>query len=97
MAIVPFSSPVAGSVLINATPLGMKGESLPEGTVQAASGLIDLVYADHPSPAVSMAAALGKPVMDGVEFLVLQAGASFEWWTGRPAPLAVMLSAARKH
>jgi shikimate 5-dehydrogenase len=34
--------------------------------------------------------------MDGVEFLVLQAAGSFEWWTGIDAPLAVMLEAARK-
>jgi shikimate 5-dehydrogenase len=36
------------------------------------------------------------PLMDGVEFLVLQAAASFEWWLGRPAPIEVMTAAARK-
>lgn len=95
--IVPFATPVAGAVLINATPLGMRGESLPDGLIAAASGLIDLAYGDRPSPAVSTAATLGKPALDGVEFLVLQAAASFEWWTGRPAPVDVMLRAARKH
>jgi shikimate 5-dehydrogenase len=34
--------------------------------------------------------------MDGVEFLVLQAALSFEWWTGLEAPFDVMLEAARK-
>jgi shikimate 5-dehydrogenase len=34
--------------------------------------------------------------MDGIEFLVLQAVASFQWWTGMPAPTEVMLEAARK-
>jgi shikimate 5-dehydrogenase len=38
----------------------------------------------------------GVPVVDGVEFLVLQAAASFSLWTGRKAPLDVMLAAARK-
>jgi shikimate 5-dehydrogenase len=33
--------------------------------------------------------------MDGVEFLVLQAAASFEWWLGRPAPIEVMVAAAK--
>lgn len=97
VAIVPFHTPVAGAVLLNATPLGMRGETLPDGMIRTASGLIDLVYGDRPSPAVSMAVGLGKPILDGVEFLVLQAAASFEWWTGRPAPLGVMLQAARKH
>jgi shikimate 5-dehydrogenase len=34
--------------------------------------------------------------LDGVEFLVLQAVASFEWWTGLQAPFEVMLERARK-
>jgi shikimate 5-dehydrogenase len=34
--------------------------------------------------------------MDGVEFLVLQAASSFEWWTGLVAPFEVMLESARK-
>lgn len=97
VGIVSYPTPVAGAVLINATPLGMRGEVLPDGMVGAASGLIDLVYGDQPSPAVSAAEALGKPVLDGVEFLVLQAAASFEWWTGRSAPVDAMLWAARKH
>jgi shikimate dehydrogenase len=95
--LVRFGSGVAGAVVVNATPLGMRGESLPEDVLPVASGVIDLVYGEAPTPTVSAAEASGLPVMDGIEFLVLQAAGSFEWWTGLPAPLEVMLQAARKH
>jgi shikimate dehydrogenase len=74
----------------------MAGESLPEPVLAAARGLIDLAYGDRDTPAVIRAREVGLPFMDGVEFLVLQAAGSFEWWTGIDAPLAVMLEAARK-
>jgi shikimate 5-dehydrogenase len=35
------------------------------------------------------------PLVDGIEFLALQAGESFTWWTGLGAPLEVMLEAAK--
>jgi shikimate dehydrogenase len=95
--LVRFGTGVAGALLVNATPLGMKGESLPAEVLRAASGLIDLAYGDGPTPAQSSAEESAVPVMDGIEFLVLQAAESFEWWTGRPAPIEVMLEAARKH
>jgi shikimate dehydrogenase len=93
--VVPFGAGVAGALVINATPLGMGGENLPEGVLGMASGIIDLAYGRDETPAVAGAAARGLPIMDGVEFLVLQAAASFEWWLGRPAPVDVMVTAAR--
>jgi shikimate dehydrogenase len=74
----------------------MRGEPLPKAILRPASGLVDLVYGDEPTATVSQARESGLPVMDGIEFLVLQAVASFEWWTGRLAPVEVMLQAARK-
>ena len=94
-AVVAFGVPVAGAIVINATTVGMRGESLPEGLLEAASGLIDLPYRDKPTPAVEMAGRMGIPVVDGIQFLVTQAAASFSWWTGREAPFDVMLSAGR--
>ena len=94
-AVVAFGAPVTGAIVINTTPLGMKGESLPHGVVETASGLIDLPYGDSATPAVATASELGIPVVDGVEFLVFQAASAFSWWTGREAPFDVMLSAAR--
>ncbi|MGH8871049.1 MAG: shikimate dehydrogenase family protein [Acidimicrobiia bacterium] len=96
VGMIPFGSGVTGAVVVNATPLGMSGEPLPEDVIAPASGLIDLAYADEETPAVARAGKSKLAVMDGVEFLVLQAAASFEWWTGMTAPLEVMLRAAKK-
>ena len=53
--------------------------------------LIDLPY---PRTATAeAAAAAGARVLDGLEVLVAQGAASFELWTGRPAPLDVMRTA----
>lgn len=79
---IPWGSAVAGAVLVNATPLGMRGEPLPIGLLEASSGLIDLPYAETTTPAVVDARRLRIPVVDGVEFLAMQAGAAFTWWTG---------------
>ncbi len=85
---------VDGAVVINATPLGMYGESLPEDLLEVAAGLIDMAYGDRVTPAVQKARDLGIPAADGLHVLVAQAAASFFWWTGVPAPLNVMLQAA---
>jgi len=95
-AVVPFGTAVAGALVVNATPLGMNGESLPANVVDVASGVVDLAYGDDPTPVVRRAEETGLAVMDGVEFLALQAAAAFEWWTGTPAPRDVMFEAARK-
>jgi len=93
---IGFGTPVAGAMVVNATPLGMQGESLPDGIIEVASGLLDLAYGDVPTRTVQQAGRSGVPVLDGVEFLVLQAMASFEWWTGARPPYEVMLERARK-
>jgi len=50
--------------------------------------MIDLPY---PRTATAQAAAaVGARVLDGLEVLVAQGAASFELWTGRPAPVDVM-------
>ncbi|NIS28681.1 MAG: hypothetical protein GWN73_01290, partial [Actinobacteria bacterium] len=43
-ATVDWGVPVTGAVVVNATPLGMQGERLPGPVLDAAAGLIDLVY-----------------------------------------------------
>jgi len=53
--------------------------------------LVDLPY---PRTATAGAAeAAGARVLDGLEVLVAQGAASFELWTGRPAPVDVMREA----
>lgn len=79
---VSFGTGVAGAVVINTTPLGMDGESLPEGIVDVAAGLIDLPYSSRPTPAVELARSRSIPTADGFEFLIRQAMDSFHLWTG---------------
>jgi shikimate dehydrogenase len=55
--------------------------------------LVDLPY---PETATARAAkAAGARVVDGIEVLVAQGAASFQIWTGVPAPIDVMRSAVR--
>lgn len=82
-------------VLVNCTPLGMRGEDLPEGLVESASGLIDLPYGRMQTPAVSTAHEAGLPVVDGLRFLAVQAAESFHWWTGVEVGVDTMVDATR--
>ena len=71
-------------VVINATPV--RDEVLVElGEGQV---LVDLPYPR--SATAEAAAAAGATVHDGLDVLVAQGAASFELWTGLPAPEAVM-------
>jgi shikimate dehydrogenase len=79
---VKWGMAVAGALVINATPLGMTGENLPNDVIETASGLIDLPYGDQETPAVSTARSHGLPLADGHEFLLRQAMSSFALWTG---------------
>ncbi len=95
---VPFclwGEAVEGAVVINATPLGMHGESLPGDLLEMAAGLVDMAYGDRATPAMRRAHDLGIPAADGLDVLVAQAAASFFWWTDIPAPVNVMQRAAR--
>ena len=93
--VVPWGQPAPGASVVNATPLGAGGESLPDGVVAGAAGLVDLAYGRVPTPAVVAGARAGIPTVDGLTILVAQAAAAFEIWTGREAPRAVMEAAAR--
>ena len=71
-------------LVIHATPV--RDEVLFE--LGAGQTLVDLPY---PRTATAeAAAAAGARVLDGLEVLVAQGAASFELWTGQPAPLEVM-------
>jgi shikimate 5-dehydrogenase len=54
----------------------------------------DLVYNPLETPLLREAAHAGAGVLGGIQMLVHQGAASFEMWTGRPAPVEVMLGAA---
>jgi shikimate dehydrogenase len=77
----------SADLVIHATPV--RDEVLFELT--PGQTLVDLPY---PRTATAeAAAAAGARVLEGLEVLVAQGAASFELWTGRPAPLDVMRAA----
>ena len=76
-------------LVVNATPV--RDSVLVQ--LRAGQTLVDLPY---PSSASAEAArAAGAAVVDGLDVLVAQGAASFELWTGLPAPVDVMRAAVR--
>jgi shikimate 5-dehydrogenase len=73
----------------------MAGETVPKPVLDAAARLIDLPYGRRPTPAVVAALGRGMTVVDGIEFLSLQAAAAFEWFTGVPVDSEPLAQAAR--
>jgi shikimate dehydrogenase len=60
--------------------------------------VVDLAYNADGSETALVAAALAagcETVVDGLDVLLAQGAASFERWTGEPAPLAAMADALR--
>lgn len=94
--VAPWGAGVAGALVVNTTPLGMSGETVPEGVLEAASGLIDLPYGAAATPAVTRAASRGMPHADGHEFLLRQAIASFTLWTGAQIGFEALAEHLRK-
>jgi len=80
-------------LIVNATPV--RDELFVEP--RAGQTVVDLAYdADGRATAlVSAAREAGCEVVDGLEALVRQGAASFELWTGVPAPVDVMRAAVR--
>jgi shikimate dehydrogenase len=82
------------TILVNATPVR------DELMVEPAAGqqVVDLAYRNDGEPTALVAAArsAGCPrIVDGLDVLVGQGAASFERWTGIPAPVEVMRAAVR--
>jgi shikimate dehydrogenase len=93
--VVPWSEGVAGSAVVNATPLGMHGEELPHNVLAVASAIIDMAYGPSETQACAYAAAQGLGHADGLDMLVGQAIEAFELFTGTEAPLDRFYEAAR--
>jgi shikimate dehydrogenase len=96
VTVVTWGEPVSMATVINATPLGMSGEDLPDGVVERAAALLDMTYGAQSSPAVAHALALGIPAADGLTMLTGQAVEAFELFTGQNAPAMTMEQAARE-
>ena len=79
-------------LLVNATPVRDEVLVAPAEAQQ----VVDLAYRDDGEPTALVAAARAcgcERVVDGLEVLVRQGAASFERWTGVPAPVDVMRAA----
>jgi shikimate dehydrogenase len=82
-------------LVVNATPV--RDELLVEPRPEQA--VVDLAYRPDGVPTALVAAARAagcRVVVDGLEGLVRQGAASFELWTGVPAPVDVMRAALTK-
>jgi shikimate dehydrogenase len=81
-------------LIVNATPVR---DVLPVEPRQG-QGVVDLAYNTDGCDTALVAAARAagcEPIVDGLEALVRQGAASFELWTGVPAPIEVMRAAVR--
>ena len=108
ISVVPLQSADLATVvgqcqlIVNCTTVGMKHYS-DEGQSPLAERLIpkdalvyDLVYNPSQTPLLRMAKAAGAKTIGGLPMLVYQGAASFKLWTGREAPIDIMLTAAKK-
>jgi shikimate dehydrogenase len=89
-------------LIVNCTTIGTKyssqeGQSplsiemIPRGVL-----VYDLVYNPSPTPLLQLAQEAGAHTLSGLAMLVYQGAASFELWTGREAPLDIMLNKAKE-
>ena len=89
---------LTADILINATNVGMvprETQSLvkPEW-LKPNLAVMDVIYSPQKTKLAKDAEAAGAHVVSGVEMLIYQGAASFEIWTGKPAPVEVMRKAA---
>ncbi len=105
---VPMEEPALAAVckeadlIVNATSMGMRHGTadretpLKASAIRAQSLVYDLVYNPAETPLLVEAKAAGAKTLGGLPMLVYQGAASFELWTGSPAPIDVMFEAARR-
>jgi 3-dehydroquinate dehydratase/shikimate dehydrogenase len=87
--------PLATDIVVNATPLGMKGplenrSPLTSEQLKGVKSVYDLVTRSGVTPFVADAEKCGAKTIDGLEMLISQGLRQFEIWTGREAPDSVM-------
>lgn len=81
-------------LIVNATPLGVHGESLPLPALGPRVVAVDLLYRPSATPFRDAVREAGGAVFGGMGLLLHQAAIAFELWTGQAAPLPVMSAAA---
>lgn len=92
----------ACDLLINCTSAGSAGSSaeskspVPTDIIRSGMLVYDLIYRPSETVLMKEAKARGARVLGGLPMLIYQGAASFEMWTGKPAPVDVMFEAAEK-
>ena len=83
-------------IVVNATPLGMRGEppAFDVDLLTPAHVVVDTVYHPAETPLLASARARGARGIGGLGMLVHQAALTFESFTQRDAPVAIMRAAA---
>jgi 3-dehydroquinate dehydratase/shikimate dehydrogenase len=86
-------------ILVNTTPLGMKGEfenETPLGAAQIENVKLvyDLVYNPFETRLIKEARTVNVPTIGGLAMLIAQGAAQFKIWTGEDAPIKEMSAAA---
>jgi shikimate dehydrogenase len=82
----------AVKLIVNATPVGLDGKSLlfPAEWLTPRHFVFDLLYSPPLTPLVEAAREHGAKAVTGLDMLLYQGAASFEIWTGKPAPEIAM-------
>ena len=89
-------------LLVNCTSVGSAGTAeekdspVPAHVIHPQMLVYDLIYRPAETPLMAAARERGARVLGGLPMLVYQGAASFEMWTGRQAPVDIMLNAARQ-
>jgi shikimate dehydrogenase len=88
-------------LLVNCTSVGMEGASedespVPAGLIRPEMLVFDLIYRPTETRLLRDAASRGARTLGGLPMLIYQGAASFKIWTGREAPVDIMMKAARK-
>ena len=92
----------AADLIVNSTSVGMlhgpaEGASpVPDGAIRAGCVVYDMVYNPPDTPLLRAAVGGGARAVGGLPMLVYQGAAAWEMWTGRDAPVGVMMDAARR-
>lgn len=85
---------LTGDLLVNTTSLGMDGISMPiSDTLTFPSEMLvaDVIYQPIETPLLKFAKAQGNRTANGLGMLLYQAAESFELWTGKAMPTALIL------
>ena len=98
--------PLPADLLVNCTSVGLIRSASRDGELNQLAltfdavgeylHVVDLAYSTSETALLAAARAHGVHSVDGLEVLLAQGARSFELWTGRQAPLAVMRTAARR-